>query len=118
MTEAYDAKLRAEVDACADALGITLAHGVYAGLLGPTYETPAEVRMLAVLGASAVGMSTVQEAIAVRHMGARLAAVSCITNPAAGISDTPLNHEEVERASLAASSNLARLLVALLKELQ
>ncbi len=117
MTGVYSAALRQRADRCAEALGIRLGHGVYAGLLGPTYETPAEVRMLAALGASAVGMSTVQEAIALRHMGSRLMAVSCITNPAAGISKTPLNHEEVEAAGLAASEDLVKLLVALLEDL-
>jgi purine-nucleoside phosphorylase len=117
MSEVYGADLRRGLDACARRLGIRVGHGVYAGLLGPTYETPAEVRMLAALGASAVGMSTVQEAIALRHMGARIAAVSCITNPAAGISKTPLNHEEVEAAGLAASEELVKLLVALLEDL-
>jgi purine-nucleoside phosphorylase len=86
---------------------------VYAGLLGPTYETPAEVRMLAGLGASAVGMSTVQEAIAVRHLGARLLGLSCITNAAAGISPTPLDHGEVERAGAKASEQLADLIIAI-----
>ena len=115
MTEVYDADHRQLLRDSASALGMSLREGVYAGLLGPTYETPAEVKMLSLLGADAVGMSTVQEAIAVRHMGARIAAISCITNPAAGISKTPLNHAEVERAGGAASANLAELLVAFVK---
>lgn len=113
LTDLYDAELRTLARQQADTLNMALAEGVYAGLLGPTYETPAEVRMLAALGASAVGMSTVQEAIAVRHLGARLLAVSCITNPAAGISKTPLNHEEVEKAGADASDALAKLIVSI-----
>ena len=78
-----------------DRLGLTLERGIYAGLSGPAYETPAEVRMLKTLGADAVGMSTVPEIIAARHMGAKILGISCITNPAAGLSDNPLTHTEV-----------------------
>ncbi len=95
MSEAYDRNLRALAGEVAAARGLTLAHGVYAGLLGPSYETPAEVRMMCRLGADAVGMSTVLEVIAARHMGMRVLGVSCITNLAAGISATPLSHDEV-----------------------
>ncbi|MCZ7681670.1 MAG: purine-nucleoside phosphorylase [Sandaracinaceae bacterium] len=95
MSEAYDRNLRALAEQVAAARGLTLAHGVYAGLLGPSYETPAEVRMMCRVGADAVGMSTVLEVIAARHMGMRVLGVSCITNLAAGISATPLSHEEV-----------------------
>jgi purine-nucleoside phosphorylase len=80
---------------CAAELGIPLKEGVYGGLLGPTYETPAEVRMLATLGADAVGMSTVPEVIVARALGMRVAGVSCITNLAAGLSLHPLSHAEV-----------------------
>lgn len=96
MTDAYDPALRQAARDAAAATGTTLHEGVYAGLLGPTYETPAEIRMLSVLGASAVGMSTVPEVIALRHMGVPSAAISCITNLAAGISPTKLDHSEVE----------------------
>jgi len=72
---------------------------VYAGLLGPTYETPAEIRMVQTLGGSAVGMSTVLEVIAARHMGARVLGISCITNLAAGISKTELSHDEVKETA-------------------
>jgi purine-nucleoside phosphorylase len=113
MTDIYDSSLRVLAKQHAEALGISLAEGIYAGLLGPTYETPAEVCMLAVFGATAVGMSTVQEAIACRHLGARLLGISCITNPAAGISKTPLNHEEVEQTSAHASLDLAKLIISL-----
>lgn len=96
MTDAYEPALRQAAREAAAETGTTLHEGVYAGLLGPTYETPAEIRMLATLGASAVGMSTVPEVIALRHMRVPAAAISCITNMAAGISKTKLDHSEVE----------------------
>jgi purine-nucleoside phosphorylase len=96
MTEAYDRELGELARDAAHATGVNLREGVYAGLLGPTYETPAEIRMFRLLGASAVGMSTVPEVIAMRHMGVRTAAISCITNLAAGLSPTKLDHSEVE----------------------
>lgn len=89
-----------------------LKEGVYAGLLGPSYETPAEVQMLKRLGADAVGMSTVPEAIALNAMGARLVGLSLVSNLAAGISDTPLSHDEVLAAGRAAQARLTKLLVA------
>lgn len=95
MSVAYDAALRAQLHAAAQAVGVPLHDGVYAGLLGPTFETPAEIRMLERLGADAVGMSTVPEVIVARALGMRVAAVSCITNQAAGISATLLHHGEV-----------------------
>lgn len=95
MSAPYAPRLQDLLAAAAKAGGLDLPRGVYAGLLGPTYETPAEVRMLATLGADAVGMSTVPETIVARAMGMEVAGVSCITNPAAGISDAPLNHAEV-----------------------
>ncbi len=91
----YDPALRARLHDCARGIGLMLQDGVYAGLLGPTYETPAEVRMLERLGVDAVGMSTVPEVIVARAMGMRVAAISCITNRAAGISPAPLDHAEV-----------------------
>lgn len=117
MSGAYDADLRARMRAAADKLDISLASGVYAGLLGPTYETPAEVRMLKALGADAVGMSTVQEVIAARHLGAKTTAVSCITNLAAGLSSTPLAHDEVAEIGAAATADFARLLMTFLEGL-
>lgn len=110
MTTAYDAGLREAALAVAAEAGITLRRGVYAGLLGPTYETPAEVRMLRSLGANAVGMSTVHEVIALRHMGIRVGALSCITNAAAGISGQTLNHQEVEEVAREARDRLITLL--------
>lgn len=95
MTVAYDADLRAIARQVAADLGVAIEEGVYCGLLGPSYETPAEVRMLEGLGADAVGMSTVVEVIAARALGVRCLGVSTITNPGAGITGTPLSHAEV-----------------------
>lgn len=95
MSEPYDRGLRAEMHAAALESGIPLADGVYAGLLGPTYETPAEVRMLQRLGADAVGMSTVPEVIVARTLGMKVAGVSFITNAASGSTGAPLSHAEV-----------------------
>src|SRR5690606_23598632 len=95
MSEAYDPGLRTLARRVANELGITLRGGVYAGLLGPSYETPAEIRMLQRLGADAVGMSTVLETSASRHAGAHLLGISCITNKGAGLSAQLLDHSEV-----------------------
>lgn len=99
MSDPYDPALRRLLHEVARGLGQSLVEGVYAGLLGPTYETPSEVRMLERMGADATGMSTVPEVIVARAMGMRVDGVSCITNPAAGISPTPLNHAEVLETS-------------------
>lgn len=99
MSRVYDERLSVVARARAEGLGLRAHEGVYAALLGPSYETPAEIRMLATLGASAVGMSTALEAIALRHMGVRVVALSCITNLAAGISATELSHAEVEETA-------------------
>ncbi len=99
MSVAYDLKLRELAQSAATEAGFQLARGVYAGLLGPSYETPAEVRMLGKLGADAVGMSTVLETIAARHMGARVLGVSCITNKGAGLSHGLLDHSEVQEVA-------------------
>ena len=95
MSAPYDADLGAQLREHADLLDVPLREGVYAGLLGPTYETPAEVRMLRTLGGDAVGMSTVPEVIVARALGIRVAGISCITNLASGISPHPLSHTEV-----------------------
>jgi purine-nucleoside phosphorylase len=117
LTEVYDAELRGRVRAAADAEAVTLAEGVYAGLLGPTYETPAEVRMLGILGAHAVGMSTVMEAIGARYVGMRVVAISLVTNKGAGLSPTPLTHDEVLAAANEAGPRLARVLARFVREL-
>lgn len=117
LTAVYDPGLRASMRRAADAEGVPLAEGVYAGLLGPTYETPAEVRMLGVLGAHAVGMSTVMEAIGARYVGMRVVAVSLVTNKGAGISATPLTHDEVLAAANEAGPRLARVLARFIREL-
>ena len=110
MSAAYDPALRQEAREAALAAGVTLREGVYAALLGPTYETPAEVRMLRGLGADAVGMSTVPEVIVLRHQGVCVGAVSCITNLAAGISPVPLDHAEVEATASRTRDVFVRLL--------
>jgi purine-nucleoside phosphorylase len=95
MTTAYDKRFREMTVGEGNRLGIGLYEGVYAGLLGPSYETPAEIRFLRGIGADLVGMSTVPEVIAARHSGIRVLGISCVTNAAAGILDQPLNHLEV-----------------------
>ncbi len=95
MTEVYSRRLRALAAEAAQAAGVPLARGVYAAVHGPSYETPAEIRYLRTIGADAVGMSTVPEAIVARHMGLEVLGLSCITNPAAGVVPQPLVHDEV-----------------------
>jgi purine-nucleoside phosphorylase len=110
MTDVYDPALRAWLHDAARAAGLALCEGVYAGLLGPQYETPAEVRMIRGFGAHAVGMSTVHEVIALRHMGVRVGALSCITNLAAGIAGRPLAHAEVEATARSRRADLVTLI--------
>jgi len=117
MTEVYSARLRALADAVARGIGIRLAHGVYAGLHGPSYETPAEIRALRTLGADAVGMSTVPEAIVARHMGLEVLGLSCITNMAAGILPQPLDHREVMETAARIRESFAALLEGILRRL-
>jgi purine-nucleoside phosphorylase len=95
MTEVYSRRLRGLADEAAEARGVPVSHGVYVAVHGPSYETPAEIRFLRAIGADAVGMSTVPEAIAARHMGLDVLGISCITNMAAGIPPHPLVHDEV-----------------------
>ncbi len=99
MSEVYDRKLQDIIRCTAKENGIDLKEGVYCQLTGPSFESPAEIRLLSKLGVSAVGMSTVNEAIAANHMGMMICGVSCISNLAAGISDKPLCHEEVQEAA-------------------
>jgi purine-nucleoside phosphorylase len=110
MSHAYDPRLLALLKACAKKENIALAEGVYAQLSGPSYETPAEIRMLRTLGADAVGMSTVPEVIVASHMGVKVAGVSCITNFAAGIGKEPLSHEEVAQTANQVKDVFMRLL--------
>jgi purine-nucleoside phosphorylase len=95
LTSTYDPKLQSIVIDEANAMGLDLRRGVYASLTGPSYETPAEIHMVRTLGADAVGMSTVPEAIVARHMGMQVIGISCITNLAAGVTDQPVDHSQV-----------------------
>jgi purine-nucleoside phosphorylase len=115
MSNAYDARLRALTLRIAGELGIPLTEGVYVGVAGPSYETPAEVRMLRALGGDITGMSTVLEVIAARHMGMRCLCISMVSNPAAGLSDAPVTHEEVLAAGRGAAEKLQALLGAVLR---
>lgn len=99
MSKIYDDALAATIRTAAADLGISIKEGVYCQLTGPQYETPAEIRMLRTLGANAVGMSTAIEAVAARHMGMRVAGISCISNMAAGMKNQPLTSEEVEETA-------------------
>jgi len=99
MSEIYSKRLRACIRDAAEKCDITLREGVYLQLTGPSYESPAEIRMCRTLGADAVGMSTACEAIAARHMGVEVCGVSCITNMAAGVLDQKLNHAEVQETA-------------------
>lgn len=110
MTEAYDRDLRKLAVASGEALDMKLKWGVYAAMLGPCYETPAEVRMLHALGADMVGMSTVPEVIAIRHLGGRVLGISCVANHAAGVVDKQLSHDEVVAACSAAAPRFRALL--------
>jgi purine-nucleoside phosphorylase len=110
MTEVYSRRLREVAHQASHAADVTLQHGVYAALHGPSYETPAEIRYLRTIGADAVGMSTVPEAIAARHMGLEVLGISCISNMAAGVLPEPLNHEEVLETTRRVAAQFARVL--------
>jgi purine-nucleoside phosphorylase len=110
MTEVYSRRLRAIALEEGQAIGIDLLSGVYAWMSGPSYETPAEIRMLKALGADVVGMSTVPEAIVARHAGLEVLALALVSNAAAGISGAPITHEEVLEAGKKAAPALARLI--------
>lgn len=117
LTDLYSAELRRLAGEVAADVGVGLREAVYAWFLGPSFETPAEIRMAGILGADLVGMSTVPEAIAAHHMGARVLGISLVTNLAAGISPTPLSHADVTAAAAAARDQVTRLLDALLARL-
>lgn len=110
MTFCYSPRLRELADEQARHAGIPLQHGVYACLAGPTYETPAEIRYLRIIGADLVGMSTVPEAIALNHMGAEVLAFSCVTNMAAGVTNESINHEEVLETGRQVREQFSRLI--------
>lgn len=117
LADAYDPELRRLQAAAARDLGLDLADGVYAAWLGPSFETPAEVRMIRTLGADAVGMSTVPECIVARHCGLRVAATAVITNLGVGLSADPVDHAQTLRAAEAAGGDLQRLVVRWLERL-
>jgi purine-nucleoside phosphorylase len=117
MSEVYSKRLRTVAQHTAAELDQMLAHGVYVALHGPSYETPAEIRFLRTIGAHAVGMSTVPEAIVARHMGMEVLGISCITNAAAGVLPQPLNHEEVMEVAQQVRGKFAALLEGILERL-
>ena len=110
MSAVYDPDFQEIIAAAQKEIGLAAKRGVYLALSGPSYETPAEILMLAALGADAVGMSTVPEAICARHMGVRVAGISCVTNLAAGISKQPLSHKEVTETAARVKDDFIRLL--------
>jgi purine-nucleoside phosphorylase len=114
MSEPYDRRLGELLDEAAREAGISLEKGVYAGVNGPSYETPAEIRMLRALGADLVGMSTVHEVIVARHQGVPVAGLSVVTNPAAGMGHTKLTHEDVQATAGRVGPGVEALLAAFL----
>ena len=118
MSEVYCREYREIAHQAAAEMGLTLQEGVYAGLLGPSYETPAEIRYLRTIGADLVGMSTVPEAIAAAHLGIKVLAISCVTNMAAGILPQKLRHEEVLETGARVRDTLAKLLTAVVPRLK
>jgi purine-nucleoside phosphorylase len=117
MTEVYSRRLRQIADEAGRAAGIPLTHGVYVAAHGPSYETPAEIRFYRQIGGDAVGMSTVPEAIAARHMGLEVLGISCITNLAAGVQPGPLNHDEVMETARRVRGSFIALLEGILERL-
>jgi purine-nucleoside phosphorylase len=118
MSEVYSERYRKIARDTADELGISLSEGVYAAMLGPSYETPAEIRYLRTIGADLVGMSTVPEAIVANHMGMKVLAISCVTNMAAGILNQKIDHEEVLETGRQVRETFVRLLKAVLPKLE
>ncbi|UOE96126.1 purine-nucleoside phosphorylase [Alkalihalobacillus sp. LMS39] len=117
MSNAYSPRLRTIAKQVADKLHISLQEGVYVGNTGPSYETPAEIRMLRILGADAVGMSTVPEVVVARHAGMEVLGISCISNMAAGILDQPLSHDEVMETTEQVKEDFLALIQAIVKEM-
>lgn len=118
MTEVYSARLRAVAVEAAAAVGVDLVHGTYVAVHGPSYETPAEIRFLRTIGADAVGMSTVPEAIVARHMGIEVLGISCITNMAAGVLPEPMRHEDVMETARRVRGQFIALLEAIIARLE
>jgi purine-nucleoside phosphorylase len=117
MSEAYTKQLGEVAKGVANKLGLDLKEGVYFGVTGPSYETPAEIRMIRAIGGDAVGMSTVPEVIIARHAGMKVLGISCITNMAAGILDQPLNHEEVIETTEKVKANFLSLVKEIVSEM-
>ena len=117
MTEVYSARLRSIADQAGRTHSMVLPHGIYVALLGPSYETPAEIRYLRAIGTDAVGMSTVPEAIAARHMGMEVLGISCITNMAAGVLPKPLDHAEVMETARRVRGQFIALLEGIIEQL-
>jgi purine-nucleoside phosphorylase len=117
MTEVYSKRLRRIADQVAAARGVPVAHGVYVAIHGPSYETPAEIRFLRTIGADAVGMSTVPEALVARHMGLEVLGISCITNPAAGVLPEPLHHAEVMEVARRVKGQFSSLLEGIIERI-
>lgn len=117
MSEAYDNDLRETLNQIFKSKKLNVFEGVYCGVLGPSYETPAEIQMLKTLGGGAVGMSTVLEAIAAKHMGLKLAGLSCITNLAAGISDVALSHDDVKDVAQKVERNFSEILTEFIEKI-
>jgi len=117
MSEVYSSRLRRIADEAAAAAGVPVKHGVYVATAGPSYETPAEIKFFRTIGADAVGMSTVPEAIAARHMGLEVLGISCITNMAAGVLPGPLNHDEVLETTRRVRGSFIALLEAIVARL-
>ena len=117
MSEVYSRRLRGIADEAARATGVAVSHGVYVAVHGPSYETPAEIRAFRTIGADAVGMSTVPEAIAARHMGVEVLGISCITNMAAGVLPQPLDHNEVMETARRVRGSFIALLEGIIERL-
>ena len=117
MTQAYDIELRELIKTSAKAVGFDIKGGVYAQMLGPTYETPAEINMLRVIGGDLVGMSTIPECIAANHLGIKVAGISCVTNLAAGVGHEKLKHEDVKEVAKIAMQKFSDLLTELVSRI-